>query len=132
MAKFSERLRQLRNEHGFSQQEFSKQLGGVSKSSINMYERGEREPGLEMLEAIADFFNVDMDYLLGKSEIRNRSAVQVSASSSADDELAEYLELLRSRPECRMLFSLAKDATKSDVEKAVAIIEALRKTEGKS
>ena len=28
-----------------------------------MYERGEREPGLEMLETIADFFNVDMDYL---------------------------------------------------------------------
>lgn len=43
-----------------------------------------------------------------------------------NDELTEYLETLRTRPECRMLFSLAKDATKADVEKAVAIIEALR------
>ena len=49
-----------------------------------------------------------------------------SLQSGADQELTEYLEVLRSRPECRMLFSLAKDATKADVEKAVAIIEALR------
>ena len=46
-------------------------------------------------------------------------------------ELTEYLEMLRTRPECRMLFSLTKDATKEDVEKAVAIITALRSTEGK-
>ena len=35
--------------------------------------------------------------------------------------------MLRTRPECRMLFSVAKGATKDDVESAVAIIEALRK-----
>ena len=37
--------------------------------------------------------------------------------------------MLRTRPECRMLFKLADNATKEDVEKAVAIIEALRKVE---
>ena len=37
-----------------------------------MYERGEREPGLEMIETFADFFNVDLDYLLGKSDIPNK------------------------------------------------------------
>ena len=47
------------------------------------------------------------------------------------DDLTEYLEMLRTRPECRMLFSLTKDAAKEDVEKAVAIITALRSTEGK-
>lgn len=73
MAKFNDRLKLLRHEAGLSQQDFAKQLG-ISKSSINMYERGEREPGLETLEAIADSFNVDMDYLLGKSEHRNKSA----------------------------------------------------------
>lgn len=73
MSKFSERLRLLRNESGLSQFDFAKQIG-VSKSSVNMYERGEREPGLETLEAIADYFNIDMDYLLGKSEHRNKTA----------------------------------------------------------
>lgn len=72
MAKFSERLRQLRTARDLSQMEFSKQIG-ISKSSVNMYERGEREPGLETLERIADYFNVDMDYLLGKSETVNKN-----------------------------------------------------------
>lgn len=81
MAKFNERLKQLRQEAGLSQMEFSTQLKlyvkdskGCSKSSINMYERGEREPGIETLEAMADYFNVDMDYLLGKSDHKNKRA----------------------------------------------------------
>ena len=49
-----------------SQQELADALG-ISKSSINMYERGERQPNFEVLEAIADFFNVDIDYLLGRT-----------------------------------------------------------------
>ena len=53
------------------------------------------------------------------------------AKNKESDELTEYLEMLRTRPECRTLFSLTKDATKEDVEKAVAIITALRSTEGK-
>lgn len=77
MPKFSDRLRQLRTERGISQQALANSLGDISKSSINMYERGEREPGLEMLEAIADFFNVDMDFLLGKSNIPNKARSRV-------------------------------------------------------
>ena len=73
MTKFGSRLRQLRTARSLSQMDFSKQIG-ISKSSINMYERGEREPGLETLERIADYFNVDMDYLLGKSDIVNKYA----------------------------------------------------------
>ena len=40
-----------------------------------MYERGEREPKFEMLENIADYFNVDMNFLLGKTNVRNSSAI---------------------------------------------------------
>lgn len=71
MTKFSERLRQLRTARDLSQMDFAK-LIGMSKSSINMYERGEREPGLETLEKIADYFNIDMDYLLGKTDVVNK------------------------------------------------------------
>ncbi len=71
MTKFSNRLRDLRIEAGYSQVDFAK-LVGINRSSINMYERGDREPGLEKLELFADFFNVDMDYLLGKSDIRRK------------------------------------------------------------
>ena len=46
-----------------------------------MYERGEREPGLETLEQIADYFNVDMDYLLGKSDIVSKARWGFPASN---------------------------------------------------
>ena len=67
MSVFSTRLKELRNKSNLSQQELSKIIG-VSKSSINMYERGEREPGLETIRAFADYFDVQTDYLLGKHD----------------------------------------------------------------
>ena len=81
MSKFSERLRHLRTSRDLSQMEFAKQIK-MSKSSINMYERGEREPGLETLERIADYFNVDMDYLLGKSDVANRAHLAFTSIAS--------------------------------------------------
>lgn len=72
MPKFSDRFKQLRTERRLSQQNLADQLG-FSKSSVNMYERGEREPGLESMETIADYFNVDLDYLMGRSDIPNRN-----------------------------------------------------------
>lgn len=52
------------------------------------------------------------------------SAVVVDKNTA---ELREYLEVLRTRPEMRILFNLSKDANKEEVEQAVKIIEALRK-----
>ena len=63
---FSTRLRKLRQEKGLSQQQLSG-LIGISKSSINMYERGEREPGIDTLKSIASFFNINLDFLLGNT-----------------------------------------------------------------
>lgn len=71
MSDFKTRLKELRASIGLSQSALADAIQ-TSKSSINMYERGEREPGIATLEAIADFFNVDMDYLLGKSDCKNR------------------------------------------------------------
>ena len=108
MSKFSDRLKALRAESGLSQAEFAKSVG-CTKSSINMYERGEREPGLEKLEAFADFFNVDMDFLLGKCECRKKTAWLRSTQSEKhdtpsltephdvqyiDDSVVEFVELL--------------------------------------
>ena len=67
MATFAEQLKTLRRERGWSQQRLAEERG-LSKSSINMYERGEREPGFETMETIADLFHVDMNYLYGRSE----------------------------------------------------------------
>ena len=63
MSAFARTLARLRKSKGLTQQELSKILG-LSSSSVSMYERGEREPSFETLEALADFFNVDMNFLM--------------------------------------------------------------------
>ena len=64
---FKTRLKQLRNERKINQRELAKYLK-VAPSTISMYENGQREPNFEVLEVLADFFNVDMNYLLGKTD----------------------------------------------------------------
>ena len=115
MSGFSEKLSLLRRQAGMTQAELAERLG-ISKSSVSMYERGNREPELELLQAMADFFSVSVSSLLGREE----------PLVNDDPELTEYLERLRDRPEMRMLFSITKGAAKEDVEAAVKIIEALR------
>ena len=62
---FKDMLKRLREERGLSQDELAR-LTQLSKSTISMYENGNREPKFETLEVIADFFNVDMNTLLDK------------------------------------------------------------------
>ena len=116
MSAFSETLSRLRRERGLTQAELGARLG-ISKSSVSMYECGNREPELDLLRAMADLFGVSESVLLGRPE---------PELVNADPELTEYLQQLRDRPELRMLFSLTKNAAKEDVEAAVRIIEALR------
>lgn len=66
MAKFQVILKELRSSKGLTQSELAQQLR-ISRSTIGMYESGSREPDFETLELIADYFNVDTDYLLGRT-----------------------------------------------------------------
>ena len=66
MGDFQNIFKRLRNSCGLTQAEMAEKLG-ISRSTIGMYETGAREPDFETLEKIADFFNVDIDYLLGRT-----------------------------------------------------------------
>lgn len=94
MSRFHLRIKELRISRKLSQQELADALK-ISKSSINMYERGEREPGLDLLEAIADFFNVDMDYLMGKSDNPQKYLSSTNGVTLSSDE-AKLLDIYRS------------------------------------
>ena len=67
MGNFQNIFKRLRISAGLTQVEMAKKLG-ISRSTIGMYETGAREPDFETLEKIADFFNVDTDYLLGRTD----------------------------------------------------------------
>ena len=63
--RFGERLRDLRQEKNIGQVELATKIG-VSKGIISLWEQGKREPTLSSLVAIDDFFNVTIDYLIGR------------------------------------------------------------------
>lgn len=60
------RIKQLRKEQNMSQADLANATG-LKKSAISMYELDAREPNIETLEILADHFNVDMNYLIGRS-----------------------------------------------------------------
>lgn len=62
---FAERLKELRTERGFSQVQLALNTG-VSKGIISLWENGLREPTLSNLVALADIFDVSLDYLAGR------------------------------------------------------------------
>lgn len=90
----------------------------INKSNVTNWKNNGYTPRGEVLNKIADYFGVTVDYLLGNAP---REVTLVNG----DDELSIYLEELRTRPEMKMLFQLTHKARKEDVEKAVKIIEAL-------
>lgn len=74
MGNFAAVLKHLRVSHGMTQEQLASMLK-VSRSRIGMYETGSREPDLETCEAIADIFNVDMDYLMGRTNVERKDPI---------------------------------------------------------
>lgn len=69
MNSFSFRLKNLRKEKNISQEKLANDLG-YSRSTIANYEQNTRLPSADVLTRIADYFEVSLDYLLGRSNIR--------------------------------------------------------------
>ena len=83
MAEFAKIFKQLRLERELSQSRLADQLG-ISKSAVSMYERGERTPDLELLERMADFFDVDLTYMVGTEK-----KITKLTGTHEDDEAAD-------------------------------------------
>ena len=118
---FNERLRELRQNKGLSQSQLAEALN-ISKSAISMYELGRREPDLETLEGIADFFNVDINYLLGKED---------GSMYYLDPEAAEIAQEVQARPELKILFDASRKVSADDLKFVVDMIDRLKNKEAK-
>jgi len=70
---FARRLKELREDKGLSQAGLADELN-ISRGSISYYENAERTPDINVLIVFKEYFQVDFDYLLGYSSIRNKDA----------------------------------------------------------
>ena len=84
MTKYAKRLKDLREGAGLTQDQLAEKLN-TSRSRISMYEQGKRQPDFEMQEAIADFFNVNIDYLFCRSDNDMDILIETAAKLDSED-----------------------------------------------
>lgn len=121
MGNFASVFKSLRQENNLTQQEMASRLG-VSRSSIGMYEAGEREPSLELLTAIADYFHVDMNYLLGKKEISENIQQE---GYYLNEDARDMAQFLYDNPDYKVLFDASRKVRKEDIEFVKQMIDRL-------
>ena len=80
---FAERLKTLRLQAKITQKEISNRLE-ISQPTYQRYEKSEREPNQEMVQKIANLFNVSIDYLFGNTDEKNSKEVEDDLEKSLD------------------------------------------------
>ena len=68
---FSKRLQSIRKEKGMTQVMVAQKIH-ITERQYQRYEAGENEPPLSVLLRLADFFDVSLDYLAGRSDVPER------------------------------------------------------------
>lgn len=102
-----DKIKNLREENKITQSNLAKSLG-VSPSTVGMWEQNRRTPDTELLKKISSFFNVSIDYLLGKTNIRNyntnESTVALHSDNDYDDlpqeardEINNFIDYIRNK-----------------------------------
>lgn len=91
----SERLLELRKERRLTQQEISKLLK-MARTTYSGYENGSREPDNETLNKIADFLEVSVDYLLGRTDQKKQvlsepSRALIDSLNLTDEEIMKNI-----------------------------------------
>ena len=94
------KIRTMRQARGLTQTQLA-ELIGQSQSSITMYETGRREPELDVIEAMADVFNVPLTAFMSKTV-------------SVDDY--DFLEALHQNPRLGMLFDRQRRMSSEDID----------------
>jgi transcriptional regulator with XRE-family HTH domain len=98
---FPERLKALRLEKGLMQEELAKIIK-TTNATISKYENGRIEPNLETLQLLAENFDVSVDYLLDKTNVRHQHDV-LAFHTTGDlteeewEEVKNYVDYIRSK-----------------------------------
>lgn len=127
--RIGERIKQRRLELGYTADALAKLLN-KNRATIYRYENGDIENmPIDVLEPLAKALNTTPAYLMGWQEPHQGSTSTLSKQTEdyyLDAETAEYAEMLRTRPEMRMLFSASRGISKEEMEEAVNYIEFIK------
>lgn len=115
---FKDVLYNLRNKKGISQKQLAKDLH-MSSGIIGMYESGDRKPSVEAQEALADYFNVTLDYLMG----RDSGSVYY-----LNPETAQIAQEVFNDPDLKILFDAAKGSKPEDIRMAADMLKRFKRS----
>lgn len=130
---FGERLAMLREAKKITQVELA-ELTKISRSRISLYEIDKREPDIETIKQLADFFGVTTDYLLGHTAPLPPDP-NAEAIATIDDALIDYPELLafweetKKRPDLQIFLKQVKTASPRLIRQMIALIKATEEEE---
>lgn len=112
MSIFSERLKFLRKNKGELQEQAAKEIG-ITRTMLSNYERGTREPDLELVVRIAKYYHISPNYLLGfpdscsivssveettdSDQFSQICEKSIMLSSESKNDLLKYIEMLTIR-----------------------------------
>lgn len=134
MKPYSNRIRELRQAKSLNQEQLAEKIG-LTKQAISQYERGDRKPSMDVLEALCDFFNVSSDYLLGKDDVTLRFVnsddllkLEDKSGYYVDAETAKIAQEIFEDPNKRALFCAARDSRPEDLQMAATMLERFKET----
>ena len=95
---FGEILKKIREDNNLTQEELAKKVN-TSRSNIANYENNKNKPSVEVLEKLSLLFNVSIDYLLGKTTIKNTEHFEISFNKEteglSDEDIKEALRIYK-------------------------------------
>lgn len=115
MPDFANRLKQMRTEQKISQKELARCLN-VSQNAVFNWENRKREPSIETIMAIADYFDVTPAYIMGWE-------VELKNVDDLDDYLQELNQFLYFNPGHKVLFDASMAVEDKDINLAKAILD---------
>ena len=118
MGDFKNVFKSLRLKSGLTQQQMADALK-LSRSTVGMYENGEREPSFEILETIADYFNVDMNYLIGNKDYSQ----VITPDYYYNKDASAAAQFLFENPEYKVLFDASRKVKPEDIPFVAEMIE---------
>ncbi len=117
------RIKTLREEKGMSQAELATAIG-CSRMTINNYETEKRIPDIEFAMNLANYFDVTVEYLSGRTEFRDKDDIAVSVQKA--EQLVQIIEKLPQSESQRMLSYFQEALEKAKENKLeVSVIFAL-------